>query len=74
MWRPSCSFLLSIIDFQIFGKSQGDVSDAGISAATGSDMETTRRIDVGVLSSKHIFLVLPLLIIITAVFLSTLQD
>ncbi|KAG7036776.1 WPP domain-interacting tail-anchored protein 1 [Cucurbita argyrosperma subsp. argyrosperma] len=53
---------------------EGDVSDAGISAATGSDMETTRRIDVGVLSSKHIFLVLPLLIIITAVFLSTLQD
>ncbi|XP_008455571.2 WPP domain-interacting tail-anchored protein 2-like isoform X3 [Cucumis melo] len=58
-------------------KTQDNVSVGGStanSAAIESDLETTRRIDVAVLSSKHLFLVLPILIIIAAVYLSSLQD
>lgn len=58
-------------------KTQDDVlvgGNTGNSAAIESDLETMRRIDVAVLSSKHLFLVLPVLIIIAAVYLSSLQD
>lgn len=57
--------------------SEDDVlvgGNTGNSAAIESDLETMRRIDVAVLSSKHLFLVLPVLIIIAAVYLSSLQD